>query len=145
MLVGIIVSGCSVTDSRLSGKWRSNLELTTQFNEKHVILTEKQKKFFLQIFGQMELTYLSTGKCEVFLPKGKIDTGSKIIESDEYKEITGYKIIYKNENLIVVVYDNLFGETVKTLNFLDDSTYWIYVGDSGFFDVHIREYFTKVK
>jgi hypothetical protein len=144
--VATFLSGCAVTDTRLSGKWRSNLELTTQYNEKHAILTEKQKKVFSQLFGQMELTYISSGKCEVFLPGGKIDTGSKVIDSEDFKYISEYKIIYKNEKAIVVLSeDSVSGESIRTLNFVDDNTYWVYIGDSGMFDIHIREYFTKVK
>ncbi len=45
-LMVIINSGCAITDSRLSGTWRSDLELTRKFNEEHVILTDKQKKNF---------------------------------------------------------------------------------------------------
>lgn len=95
VVIGIFLSACTLTDSRLSGKWRSNLELTTDFNEKHAILTERQKKLFSQLFGQMQLTYLSTDKCEVFFPKHKINNGRKIIESDESKEIVEYKILFK--------------------------------------------------
>ena len=146
LILGIISSGCAITDSRLSGKWRSDLELTTKFNEKHAILTERQKKVFSQLFGKMELTYSRRGQCEVFLPGGKIDTGSRVIESDESKRLSEYKILYKNDNAIVVLNEEaLFGESISTLHFVDEDTYWIYVGESEFVNLHIREYFTKVK
>lgn len=146
LFAAIAIAGCAVTDARLSGKWRSNLELTTHFNENNAVLTERQKKLFSQLLGRMEISYLSPGKCEIFLPRRKIDTGKKIIEFDESKEIVEYKVVYRNENTIVIAYvDSLFGKTVRTLNYIGDMTYWIYVGDFGFFDIHVREYFTKVE
>ncbi len=145
-LMVIIDSGCAITDSRLSGTWRSDLELTRKFNEEHVILTDKQKKFFSQLFGHMEITYLSPGKCEVFMPKNKIDNGSNIFEIDGFREIGEYKIIYKNENVIVFLEeDSSSGEQIRTLYFIDNSTYWVYIGDSQLYNAHLREYFTKVK
>jgi hypothetical protein len=142
----IIISGCALKDDRLSGKWRSDLELTTNFNENHAILTERQKKLFSQLFGQMEVTYLRPGQCEVFMPKNKTDTGNKAIESDESKVVSEFKIIYKNENQIVILYnDCLLGKKVSILNFDNDNTYWIYIGESGLFDTHIREYFKKIE
>lgn len=144
--MGGIISGCGVTDYRLSGKWRSNLGLTTEYNEKHAKLTEKQKSVFSQIFGSMELTYLSPGKCEVFRPSNTIITGSKEIETNDSKKIIDYKIIFNNKDVVVIsYYDPIFGETVRTLNFVDEDTYWLYGGDSGFFDFNIREYFTREK
>lgn len=147
-LLVIIVSGCvAVTDSRLSGKWRSNLELTTKYNEEHAILTQKQKKVFSQLFGHMEITYSSPNKCGVFMPKLKIGSESKAFELDEIKETGEYKILYKDEKVIVIL-DNghISGESkTQTLHFVDETTYWVYVADSKFIDLHIREYFTKVE
>jgi hypothetical protein len=146
LLVGATISGCGVTDYRLSGKWRSNLGLTTEYNEKHAQLTEKQKSVFSQIFGRTELTYLSPGKFEVFRPSSTIITGGKEIESNDSKKVMGYRVIFSNKDVVVISYDDpLFGETVRTLNFVDEDTYWIYGGDMGFFDLHIREYFTREK
>jgi hypothetical protein len=146
LLVGVIISGCGVTDYRLSGKWRSNLGLTTEYNEKHAQLTEKQKSVFSQIFGRTELTYLSPGKFEVFRPGNTIITGGKEIETIDSKKVMGYKVIFSNKDVVVISYDDpIFGETVRTLNFVDEDTYWIYGGDKGFFDLHIREYFTREK
>jgi len=144
LLIASAVSGCGVTDARLSGKWKSNLELTTEFNEKHAKLTEKQKNLFSQIVGRMELTYASPGKCEIFLPRDKIEMDSRIIETNEYKMVMDYKIIYSNEDISVILYEDfLLGERLQTIHFVSENIYWVYVGDSLLSDIHIREYFTK--
>jgi hypothetical protein len=146
LVVVAIGLGCEKSDPRLSGKWRSNLELTREYYEKHAILTEKQKNVFSQLFGKMEVDYFTPGKCKIFLPEDTIDTGGKKIESDDYTEILEYKIIYQNKISVVMVYDDqLEGEKARTLYFIDEKTYWIYVGDSNLTDINIREYFTKIE
>jgi hypothetical protein len=145
-LVIALISACTTTDSRLTGKWRSNLELTTEYNEKHAKLSEGQRKVFSQMFGKMEVDYSTPGKCEVFLPRNRIHTDEKDIETDEFKEICEYKIIYRNQRSIVIVYnDPLQGEMVRTINFVHEDTYWIYLGGNGFLDLNMREYFTRIK
>jgi hypothetical protein len=136
--------GCEKRDPILSGKWRSNLELTREYYEKHTKLTEKQKKLFSQLFGKMEVDYSSPGKCKIYLPEDATDGKKK--ESEDYTETLDYKIIYRNKNSVVMVYDDpLEGEKARTFYFINDKTYWVYVGDSTLTDINIREYFTKIE
>ncbi len=141
-----IISGCSKSDSRLKGKWRSNLKLTTEYNEKKARLTDRQKKAFAKMFGKLEINYFTPGKCEIFTPKEITNFETDNTEQEDTRGVLEYKIIYQNDKLAVLVYkDPLKRETVQTYHFVNDNTYWIYLGGSGLADLNMREYFTKIE
>ena len=144
LVILIIASGCSLTDPRLMGTWKSDLELTTQYNKEHAKLSNKQVKVFSQLFGIMEITYRPNNTCEFYFPKHTIQTEKKRYEHDSSQGLGTYKVLFKNDKITVVQFedDNSKG-SVSVITFVDENTYWVYVGDSDKFDLHLREYFIR--
>ena len=84
-------------------------------------------------------------KCKFKLPEDTITDSNKEIKSDSFEEVCEYKILYKNNNIVVLKEDTpLMGETLTLLHFVNDETYWVYLGDDEMSDIHIREYFKRV-
>lgn len=142
----VFLSGCKTTDPRLAGKWRSNLELTTQYNNKNANLSDRQKEALYQLFGKMEISYFANGSFEVYLPRNVVITGERTKTFDESREISKYKVLYANDKAVVTVGEDSSGvEKVHVLHFTNDNTYWVYLGGGDLVDLNIREYFTKIE
>lgn len=140
----LVPFGCTHSDPRLSGTWKSNLELTTQYNKEHANLSKNQEMILSQLFGIMEITFQPNNTCELYFPKHNIQTEKKRYEHDESRSFGTYKLLFKDDKLAVVVFeDDKSDKSVSVLTFVDDKTYWVYVGYSDRFDLHLREYFTK--
>ncbi len=142
----ILACGCAHTDPRLYGRWRSNNELSTEYYENNAKLNDVQMNALTQIFGKMEIEYFNHNKCKIVLPDNIIHTGEKNIEIKGFEDIMKFNIIYRNEDIVVILYDDpLQGEIATILNFVDDDTYWIYLGGNGLIDLNTREYFSRIK
>jgi hypothetical protein len=130
----------------LTGTWRSNLELTQNYNNKYAKLTERQQNALSQMFGKMEVNYFEPGRCKIYLPKNTVHTEKKDYEFDGSEEVFEYEIIYRDDKVVVIVFDDPeAGKTVRTINFTSCNTYWLYLGGGSIIDLNMREYFTKIE
>jgi hypothetical protein len=147
LLVAILLaSGCSLSDPRLIGTWKSDLDLTKRYNKEHAKLSKKQEKAVSQLFGIMEVTYKPNKTCVLSFPKHTIQTENDIYECDSSKGVGTYKILFKDGNIVVVQFEEDNSEkSASVITFVDENTYWIYVGGLNQFDLHLREYFKKMK
>ena len=144
ILLLLSINGCSLSDPRLLGTWQSNLELTTQYNKEHTRIDDLQLEKLSQIFGMMEVTYKSDNSCEFYFPKHTLKTKEKVFENEESLSVEDYKIIFQRDNILVLEHSNNSSEkNISVINFVNENTYWIYLGYSEVFDLHLREYFTK--
>jgi hypothetical protein len=140
----LLASGCSLSDPRLMGTWKSDLDLTKQYNKKHAKLSKKQEKAISQLFGIMEVTYNSNRTCVFYFQKHTIQAENDVYECDSSKSVGTYKILFKDDNIVVVQFEEDNSEkSVSVITFVDENTYWIYVGGFYQFDLHLREYFKK--
>lgn len=145
-LAVVLAASNTLADERLLGKWKSSLPLTREFYLNHAILTATQKEFVEQILGDMVVEY-RTNIAISTSPNKMVTLNGKLFDWDGGSESAAYEIIYSSPRQIVITQKLLNGEPyVATLNFIDNDTYWIYIGESPFgSELNIREYFERIK
>jgi hypothetical protein len=132
----------------LAGKWQSSRDLSMAFIESNVRLKEKTESFLRQLTGYMTLDF-DAEHVTLDMPDITVKIGEKDYPMTGFREKNRYKVLFTGDTKIVIQVKELFSpqETVMTYHFVDDDTMWIYLGDSSpaLPDVHIREYFVRVK
>jgi hypothetical protein len=146
LLALVLAASNTHADERLLGKWKSSLPLTREFYLSHAILTATQKQFVEQIFGDMVVEYRENIATSTS-PNKKVTINGKTFDWEGGSESAAYEIIYSSPHQIVITRKLPNGAPyVATLNFVDNDTYWIYIGDTPFgSELNIREYFERIK
>jgi hypothetical protein len=133
----------------LIGSWRSDVEATNAYLDKHAKLNDYQKKVFANFFGRAVVTFRADGTGTILMqaitiPKndgGQLDLGAT--ESD-----FTFKVLDSAESQIVIKSDmgeELFdGYPFAILKFHDQDTYSISLSD-GIAEINGREFFKRVK
>lgn len=136
----------AVAGDRLQGKWRSSLPLTSAFYNSHAIMKPSQKEFVEQIFGELVIEYRD-GVAISTSPDKKVTINGKRVDWKGSAESMPYDVLFSDKDRMVIKLKQKSGESgVNVLNFVNDDTYWVYVGHSQFgSDLNIREYFVRVK
>ncbi len=93
----------------------------------------------------MEIDYFAPGRCKIVFPENAVHTNKNDYKTEASEEVVEYEIIYRDEKVIVAVYDDSeLGKIVRTLNFINCDTYWVYLGGGNVVDLNMREYFKKI-
>ncbi len=138
---------CAYADPELKGVWRSDHDLTMDFQRKKVNMSPRQEAFLDQLMGHLTLT-ITADKVIATMPERDIKLGDKVQHYEAYTYETPYKIIYSGKNVIVETETEHFtgNQTVTIINFVEPDVMWVYVGgvDKAAPDAHFREYFRRV-
>ena len=147
-LIMIFICSCKSTNSveaRLIGTWKSNKELTMNFNQKHAKLTKNQTDFLNQLTGLMTIEFTENGISKTSMPDYTMKMKGKETKVDSYTDSKQQKILgFTDSSIVVESNDEILGKQIGTINFVDDNTYWVYLSNN-MFDIHAREYFTRIK
>jgi hypothetical protein len=132
----------------LAGKWQSSRDLSMAFIENNVRLEAKTESFLRQLTGYTTLDF-DAEHVTLDLPDITVKIDEKDYPMQGFREKNRYKVLFTDDTRIVIQVKEPFSsrEMVTIYHFVDDDTMWIYLGDSspGLPDLHIREYFVRVK
>ena len=128
-----LLVGCSTSDHRLYGRWKSNKALSVaSFHPRKPISPEKRAKFE-SIFGNLVIEYDHTHlTCQLPQPNGL----------PPYLYRSRYKIVASDDTSLVCISKNLItGKSeIEHIHFDGPNRYWIYLLNSGW-----KEYFDRIK
>ena len=144
LLLSIPIQGFSF---ELKGKWKSDLELAKNFIEKNALISEKQKEFIYQLFGNMTIEF-NDDTYTIYMDDMVIKNNGKSTDFEGLSETHPYKIVARDLTTIVVQTIDVNGEaSLAPYEFLNNDIMYIYLPLSGdaSIDLNIREYFKRVQ
>lgn len=145
------ISGCTTSEpsypgssERLLGRWKSNKELSSEFNSKQANLTEDQTDFLDQMFGQMEIEYRENGTVEIFIQAHELNLMGKQASMEESRSSEPVNILgFDDDTVVFEMESEYLGKQISIINFEDENTYWIYMSND-ITTLHAREYFSRI-
>ena len=118
------------------------------FNRANARLEEPQDRFLASLMGKMTLEFTDK-QLYLRLPDTQVDVKGELKPFAGFEERNPYKILFCNERMVAVeTLKAVTGESSVTTYFLvDPDAMWAYAGSnsSRVPDLHIREYFTRVR
>lgn len=135
-------------DLSLVGAWQSDASVTMSFNRANAKLEERQERFLTSLMGKMTLEFTDK-QLDLRMPDTQVLVEGELRPSAGFEERTPYTVLFCNERLVVIkTLEAATGESsVTTYFFVNADSMWAYVGsnDPKIPDLHIREYFTRVR
>jgi hypothetical protein len=132
----------------LTGEWKSSRDLSMTFIESNVRLKAKTESFLRQLFGHMTLSF-DAEHVTLDFPDIGTEIDGAAYPMTGFREKARYKVLFSDDTRTVIQAKDPFTqrETVRIYYFVDNDTMWIYGGstDPTQPDLHIREYFVRVK
>ncbi|MDF1821541.1 MAG: hypothetical protein P1U64_08210 [Alcanivoracaceae bacterium] len=131
----------------IEGKWRSNKELTSGFNNRNAILEERQRIFFDQLMGHMTIEFLD-GVSKLNMPSIEVHSDGEKSTFEGFTEESTYTILGQDKDTVVVKTQDLDGsDLIVTYHFEGQDIMWVYVAghSSMFSNLNIREYFVRCR
>ncbi len=111
-------------------------------------MSPRKEAFLDQLMGHLTLT-ITADKMISTMPALDVKSGDKVHHMEGFRFESAYKIVYSSQNVIVETdTEPVTGkQTVTILNFIGPDVMWIYVGgaDKSFPDMHLREYFRRIR
>ncbi|KQV93397.1 hypothetical protein [Rhizobacter sp. Root1221] len=146
-LLMLAVSCVSHAEPVLLGTWKSDKQRTLAFAQARTKLEHKTFLFLEQIMGQMTLT-ISKDTITSRMPDVPIESADGVksnfvgsVESHPYKRLGGTQT-----EIAVLTKEPFTGrDSIVVHHFVDSDTMWIYVAGTAMPNLHIREYFVRVK
>jgi hypothetical protein len=128
-----LVSGCSSSDSRLIGDWRSNRALTVASFPPQRKLTPDRRASFDGLFGRLTLNY-TRRYLYTHLPTKSTEP--------PFRQRIPYRVLASDAGSVTIALkDSLGGQhTTQQIHFVGPNRYWIPLGTKG-----AREYFDRLK
>ncbi|NUO75927.1 MAG: hypothetical protein HOQ32_07925 [Lysobacter sp.] len=135
-------------DNSLVGTWQSDAAATMSFNRANARLEERQDRFLDSLMGKMTLEFTDK-ELRLQMPDTQVAVGGERKPFAGFDERKPYKILFCNERMAVIESaEAVTGERgVSTYFFVGADAMWAYVGSNNpkVSDLHIREYFKRVK
>jgi hypothetical protein len=142
-LFAVFVCATASADPSLIGSWKSSHDLSMAFIRDNVRLQAKTERFLDQLLGNMTLHFDAQTISNDF-PDIMVDDIKGVPHQMEgFRDQVPYKALFSNDRMVVVQ-----TEEVTIYHFVDDDTMWVYccaISDTIPLDLHIREYFVRVK
>lgn len=130
------------------GTWQSDATTTMAFNRANAKLEERQDRFLESLLGKMRFEFTDTQRHMRF-PDTLVDVGGKPTPFAGFEEQTPYKLLFCNERMGVIEVSDTATELnrVTTYFFVNPDLIWVYGGSNqpNMPDLHIREYFSRVR
>jgi hypothetical protein len=130
----------------IEGTWKSDKAASMQFNQQHAILSPNQENFISQMLGHMIVEF-KDGVAKLTMPDINIQKDGRVTEYGGFEKKGRYVIMGKDEDSVVLKLHAAEGTaTLIVYHFVSEDQIWVYVPSaSDAIDLHIREYFTRVK
>lgn len=136
------VSSCPSLD----GTWRSNHKLTLDYTASYAKIPEHAYEFINQVVGTAEITYSQGVMTMKDVPTREVEISGKSYGWKGTNESVAYVNLGCTPYSVAIKYTMYNQEIISLLNFVDNNTYWVYMGSPLLEDVsNSREYFVKVK
>lgn len=132
----------------LIGKWQSDAVTTMSFNRANARLEVRQDRFLDSLMGKMTLEFTDK-QLHMYMPDTQVTVNDKLMPLVGFDKRAPYKVLFCNERMVAVESTEPFtGDTeVTTYFFVGSDAMWAYAGNNNAKtpDLHIREYFKRVK
>ena len=143
LVLACMCVGCSTSDSRLYGTWKSDREATIDYNRNHTKISDRELQALGQMFGHLIVVYQSGGRSSTTMEAHTITRGTETESFDSLSDKSAYRIVAKDDDSVVIELGE--DKTILTIHFEGDNMYWIYLGDKDLSGRHMREYFRRIK
>lgn len=136
--------GCSHDPHILLGKWQSDVAHSMSWNDKHAKLSKAEEAQFIELLGNMEITYREDGTATIEMKPHILTYGGQRVPQPGYRREARYKILSGDEfSLLVQLKDREKLEITNQIHFVGTDTYWIRFGKAKA-NGDPREYFTRI-
>lgn len=142
----LFISGLAHAAPDIEGRWQSDKAASMAFNRQHAVLAPGQLDYISQMLGNMIVEF-EDGVAKLTMPTIRILKDGKSTEYAGFEEKGRYIIVGEDEDTIVVKLQSSDGTaTLMVYHFVSADQMWVYVPSaSEAVDLHIREYFTRMK
>lgn len=146
IIIFLLMATISHAAPDIEGKWKSDKAASMQFNQQYAILSANQKDFISQMLGNMIVAF-DDGTATLTMPALRIEKNGEETEYERFEKKGRYIIIGEDEDSIVLKLHGSDGAaTLMVYHFVSEDQIWIYVPSaSESIDLHIREYFSRMK
>lgn len=130
----------------LDGVWQSDWKRTEQHIKKDCKTTPEQIALYRNLMGKMTVTY-EDDRVTTSMPAIRFQSGGEERVLEGWTTTKKLDVLGRTTNQIVVLNDGAsehFKTYVQVINFIDEDTFWLYLGHSPLSGGHIREYFKRV-
>ena len=128
----------------LDGVWKSSLSMSRDFNISRSKIEERTREFRDQIIGKSSVTYIDSVVNFTYKKIPEIVIQGKKYPWDSFDITSAYEVLGCTENQLVMKWSAFDTNFITTLNFENDSVYWVYEGmPNGTGNDHTREYFVR--
>ena len=132
--------------ANLDGTWKSNWQLTRQHMETDCKLSEEAILGFELLMGKMTVRYTGT-QAEFKMPEIRYTKVGKERVIDGWTSELAFNILGRTNSQIALLLDAIAPpvdqESIQLITFENVDTYWVYLGNVSFSDLHVREYFSR--
>lgn len=131
----------------LVGKWKSDHAATMQFIKEHVRLESKHLEFLDQLIGNLVIT-VGVDEATSWMPDIELNLSGESHHFEGHNKTVPFRIIGQTEETIAVSTVDPAGKKILYLyHFESPDLMWVYSDGVGDFqtDIHIREYFRRLK
>ena len=140
--------GAVACPNDLAGTWKSDRAASMDHARTNAKLQPKTEAFLEALWGNMTLSF-DGSELHVVMPSIEVPVSGVTKPFAGSEERKPYAIVFCNRTSTVYTAKQPFGEELvaTTFNFVDRDTFWVYGGDTdpAVPDVHIREYFRRVR
>jgi hypothetical protein len=145
-IIFLLVTTAAHAAPDIEGKWQSDKAASMQFNQQHAILSPNQEAFISQMLGHMIVEFRD-GVARLTMPDIQIKKDGQLTTYAGFKKKGRYVKLGEDEDSIALKLQAADGApTLMVYHFVSDDQIWVYVPSaSDATDLHIREYFTRVK
>jgi hypothetical protein len=98
----VIFAGCSAKDNRLYGKWRSDRDLSVQWNKTHLNLTTNELIAIQRNTGHFSIEFSPKGKGVMELKSFEKFNGTNNVSVKGYIEPMRYEVIKSEHNMFYI-------------------------------------------
>lgn len=146
IIVFLLLATISHAAPDIEGKWKSDKAASMQFNQQYAILSASQEDFISQMLGNMIVEF-DDGTARLTMPALQIKKDGRVSEYEGFEKKGRYIMVGEDEDSIVLKLHGSDGAaTLMVYHFVSEDLIWVYVPSaSESIDLHIREYFTRMK
>lgn len=132
--------GCSKSDKRVYGRWKSDVERSRHWNKAHSEMPEDELLVFSQKLGNLTVVYSQGGKCVVDMSPYTWTDGTNTHREPGYTNLATFRVIESEPDRASVYMKSDMFDCINYLNFDSPTSYWV---EACVGDFSVRQYFQK--
>ena len=147
-LAFVLATASALAEPKLAGEWQSDRIASNAFNRSQTRLEDKTLAFLEQSMGRLVLRFSATEVVSEMPGWISVSQGLETTMKG-FRDSSPYEVVATTAQAVAVKMKEPVTGTaiVQVFNFVSPDVMWIYVGgaDKSFPDLHIREYFRRVR